>query len=158
MLILFGSLLLIPFALNFIASRDDYRRYVDALFISGMLAGIWAFTNGIATLWPFPENKQWHPLIDLIGLSVVVAAYMTQKQRWKLLLAFLFLAQLLTHVWFWAHDPASRGSIGREYVGTLNLLWFAQLGCVAWSGGVHCVARTLDVLRRHRRLPDLVRH
>lgn len=159
MLIPYGVALLLPFALSLLASRDDYVRHVDALFASGMLAAIWAFTNIIAVIWTFPHNKVFHPLVDLIGLSIVVAAYMTQKQRWKLVLAWLFLGQLALHAVFWWNlfEQASLMS-GRDYVRLLNLLWFAQLICVALPGGGHVANRALHWLREHGRVPHLARH
>ncbi len=159
MLIVFGALLCIPFALNLLASRDDYKGYVDAVFMAGMLAAIWAFTNGVAAIWDFPSNHQFHPMVDLIALSIVVAAYMTQRQEWKLILGFLFLAQLGMHAGFWwsrQYDPGALS--GREYILALNVLWLAQLVCVGWPGGSHVAVRTRDFLRAHRRFPDLARH
>lgn len=158
MLALYGFLLFIPFALNFLASRDDYRRYVDALFAAGMLAVIWAFTNAIASIFPFPENKQFHPLIDLIGLSVVVAAYMTQRQKWKLALAFLFLCQLCTHAAFWWGQNTAPIMSGRDYVGLLNVLWFAQLISVASPGAGHVAIRIVRRVRSHGGFPYMARH
>lgn len=154
----FGALLCIPVALNYIASRHDYREYVDAFFASVMIAAIWSFTNGAAAFWSFPDSKQFHPLVDLIGLSVCIAAYMTQRQRWKLVLACLFLAQLYLHVgfwWTWGNSPL--GSIGRDYIVLLNVLWAAQLVCVGWPGGKHAVL-ALSRLRDHRSLSGLARH
>ncbi len=159
MLTLYGFLLTIPFVLNLLASRDDYRRFVDALNMSVVLASIWAFTSFAHALWQFPDAMRFHPLVDLIGLSVAVAAYMTQKQRWKLVLAFLFLAQLFTHVWFWWEiRDVSPFVIGRSYILTLNWIWFAQLVCVGWMGGAHVVATTLDDMRGSGRLRHLARH
>jgi hypothetical protein len=158
MLMFFGALLLVPFALNFLASRDDYARYVDALFVSGMLCAIWAFTNTVVALWPFPQNHEFHPLVDLIGLSVAVAAYMTQRQAWKLTLAFLFLSQLIVHAWFRASLIYPPPMSGRDYVGLLNVLWVAQLICVGSPGGCHVAICALDCLRGDGRIPHPVRH
>ncbi len=159
MLIPYGVMLLIPFLLSLVASRDDYKRHIDALFATGMLAAIWAFTNSMAVIWDFPHNKIFHPLVDLIGLSIVIAAYMTQKQRWKLVLAFLFLGQLCAHAVFWwgIREQAELMS-GRDYVGLLNLLWFAQLICVATPGGGHVAIRALHWLRDRRGVFHLARH
>lgn len=170
MMILYGLLLTIPFALNLLASRDDYKRFVDALNISAVMATIWSFTTFAAFLWEFPESKKFHSLLDLIGVSVCIAAYMTQRQRWKLVLASLFLTQLYAHVCFQAviSPPESllrqivpfefaymnASAVGRVYVTTLNLVWFAQLVCVGWSGGVHVGASALNHLRNLGRLPD----
>lgn len=156
----YGLLVCIPFVLNFIASRDDYKRYVDAFFMSGMLCVIWAATNLIGALWGFPASKQFHPLIDLLGLSAAVAAYMTQRQRWKLALAYLFMAQLVAHaVFWWAWVSAPHGGIGRSYMLVLNLLWLAQVVCVGSPGA----GRVVTIVARHRlrhgwRLPHLARH
>lgn len=158
MLLLYAALLLIPFALNYLASRDDYARYVDGLFASGMLAAIWAFTNAVGVMWAFPANKVFHPLVDLIGLSVAVAAYMTQRQRWKLVLAYLFLCQMFAHAafwWSWRYSPGAMS--GRDYVGLLNMLWMVQLICVATPGGGHVAIRTLRRLHHARSLPDMAR-
>jgi hypothetical protein len=166
MLFLYGMLLLVPFCLSYVASRADYARYVDALFAAGMLASIWAFTNAMALIWAFPDSKQFHPLVDLIGLSVAIAAYMTQKQRWKLVLAYLFLCQLFAHAWFhWPEAPLWIRAVlplpvmsGHDYVGLLNVLWLMQLVCVGTPGGGHVVVRALHYLRGPRGLPHLVRH
>lgn len=158
MLILFGFLLTIPFALNFLASRDDYRRYVDAMFVSGMLGAIWAFTNLMAVPYAFPASKMFHPLVDLIGLSITIAAYMTQRQRWKVMLAFLFLGQLVAHTQFWWSFYHQSGMSGRDYLGLLNVLWFAQLLCVASPGGGHVAVRLGRRMRRFGWHPHLARH
>lgn len=142
----------LPLALNFLASRDDYRRYVDAFFMSGMLCIFWAATNVFGALWDFPVSKQFHPLVDLIGLSVAMAAYMTQRQTWKLVLALLFLAQLGVHAWFWwAWVYSPHGGIGRDYIGALNVLWLAQVVSVASPGGGHVGASLFGHLMRVRR-------
>ena len=156
----YGALVCAPFILNIIASRDDYARYVDAFFMSGLLCVIWASTNILGVIWDFPTSKQFHPLIDLVGLAAAIAAYMTQRQRWKLVLAYLFFAQLCVHAVFWAmwiYAPYS--GIGRSYMATLTVLWLAQLVCVGTPGGgrvATLVAR--HHLRHSRRLPDLARH
>lgn len=164
MLLLFGALVCAPVALNYAASRIDYSRYVDAFFAAVMLCTIWATTNIIGAVFPFPDSKKFHSLIDLIGLSGAVAAYMTQRQRWKLILAFLFLAQLATHAgfwWLWNTDRAAitpLGSISYSYALVLNVLWLAQVVCVSTPGGA-CVGTVLArrLLRPHRRVPDLAR-
>lgn len=157
-LLFYGALLTIPFALNFIASRHDYARHVDALFASGMLAAIWAFTNAVGVIWDFPENKQFHPLVDLLGLSIAVAAYVTQRQRWKIVLATLFLAQLSLHAAFWAGQVYPPEMSGRFYVGLLNVLWLLQLVSVGAPGGWHVAVRACNHLRGDGGLPHPVRH
>lgn len=156
MLFIFGALLLIPFLLNLAASRHNYERYVDPLFASGMLGAIWAFSNIVGAFWAFPASMQFNPMVDLIGLSIVVAAYMTQRQRWKLVLAFLFLGQLAAHAIFW-WDLRQQAPLvsGRDYVGLLNLLWMAQLICVASPGGGHVASRALLRLRSTGGRPHL---
>ena len=74
MLVIFGTLLSLPLLLNLTAARGDYRKHVDAVFAAGMLCAIWAFTNIVAHIYPFPQSKEFHPLVDLIGLSAMIAA------------------------------------------------------------------------------------
>lgn len=161
----YGLLVCAPFVLNFLASRDDYKRYVDAFFMSAMLCVIWGVTNLFGVLWDFPESKRFHSLIDLIALSICVASYMTQRQRWKLVLAVLFLGQLCAHAWFWwmmNTNPAAVtpiGSIGRSYMAVLNVLWFAQIVCMSSPGAGRVVSiMARPYLRRGRRVPHLARH
>src|ERR1700755_3219359 len=101
MLMLYASLLAIPLALNVLASAHDFRRYVDAIIASVGLCLIWAFVTVIAQILPFPQSKQYHSLVDLFALAVCVAAFMTQFQSWKFVLALLFAGQLWAHAWFW---------------------------------------------------------
>jgi len=170
-LFLYGTLVAIPLALNLAASRIDYGRHVDAVFASGMLCVLWALTNAIGVLYEFPQSKQFHSLLDLIALSAMVGAYMTQRQAWKLALCVLFLAQLAAHAvfwWMWWHTPTEwhtaawrdtpLGSIGRGYMATLNVLWLAMLVCVAWPGGRCVRVRLGSRLRSDGRHPDLARH
>lgn len=149
MMWLFAGMLCIPLALNYAASRQDYTRFVDAFFVSGVLCLIWAFTSVAAAIWPFPQSKQFHPLVDLIGLLTVVLAYTTQKQRWKLALAFLFFAQLVTHtVFWWMTMTTTSHGVAYGYVATLNVLWVAQLVCAGAPGGLHVLPRAFVHLRR----------
>lgn len=158
MMWLFAGMLCVPLALNFAASRQDYTRFVDAFFVSGVLCLIWAFTSVAAVIWPFPESKQFHPLVDLIGLLTVVLAFMTQRQTWKLTLAFLFLAQLVTHsLFWWLRMNAPWGGLPYGYVAVLNVLWLAQLVCAGAPGGLYVLPRAFDYLRRRRGLLHLVR-
>lgn len=158
MMWLFAGMLCVPLFLNFAASRQNYTRFVDAFFISGVLCLIWTFTSVAAVIWPFPESKHFHPLVDLIGLLTVVLAYMTQRQKWKLTLAFLFLAQLATHAAFWwLRLNTSSGWVPYGYVAVLNVLWTAQLVCVGAPGGLYVLPRAFDHLRRRRSLLHLVR-
>lgn len=158
LLLIYGAIALIPLLLNFAASRSDLCRFVDAVTLSAMLCVMWAFTTIAAQIWPFPESKQFHPLLDLIGLTAALAAYATQRAAWKLGLAALFLAQLVAHAAFWwmrLNHPLP--GMGFAYILALNVLWIGMIGCLSMSGGAHVLRRSLDWLRHHRVRPFLAR-
>lgn len=156
MLMLFASLLAIPLALNILASRDDFARFVDPMIAAVMLCLIWAFVTAVAQIYPFPESKKFHSLVDLAGLCAMTTMLMTRFAWWKLVVAALFAMQLWAHYWFW--DNWSAGvNIGRRYVMALNVLWLAQLVCVSLPGGTYAASRLVARLRAPRHVRPLAR-
>lgn len=157
MLAVFGIIVVLPLLANLYATRGDYKRYVDALMLSSMICMFWAFTNAIGALWAFPDSKKFHGLVDLIGLITCVVAYLTQRFRWKAVLAGLFMAQLVAHaVFWWVYDGATSGSIAYNYKLTLNLTWLAQIACVAYPGAGVVLRDTIHWMRGRGRLGSLV--
>lgn len=158
MLPVFAVMVSIPLVLNFLATRRDFERHMDALLGASMLCVFWALTTIFAGLWDFPESKKFHSLIDLIGLLAATAMYATQRRVWKVALATLFMAQLIIHALYWSvYGGPTSGSIARGYILTLNITWVAQLLCVAYPGGSVVLRSALDWVRRHRGLGPLGR-
>lgn len=156
MLMLFASLLAVPLALNILASRDDFGRFVDPIIASVLLCGIWGFTTATAQVFPFPESKQFHSLVDLSGLIAMTLMFMTRFAWWKLSVALLFGLQLWAHYWFW--DNWSAGvNLGRSYILALNVLWVGQLVSVSIPGGTFIARRALVRLRSSRDVRPLAR-
>lgn len=142
---LFALLVLVPLLLNGVASRFDFKGFVDAFGISVMLIIIWAITNIMAAIFAPPLSKALHWLIDFVGLSVCIIAWRTHRERWKLVLAGLFLAQLFLHALFWVEwQTQPHGNMLYNYVLGLNMIWLVQLATAAWPGGRYVVGRLVD--------------
>jgi hypothetical protein len=140
----FPALLLIPLLLNGIASRFDFKGFIDAFGLSVMIVIIWAITNLMAALFDPPMSKALHWLIDFVGLSVCIMAWRTHHELWKLFLAALFLIQLGLHALFWVEwQTQPHGNMLYEYVFGLNMIWLVQLAVTAWPGGRYVVGRLL---------------
>lgn len=156
MLMLFASLLAIPLAVNILASRQDFARFVDPIIASVMLCMIWGFVTAAAQIYPFPQSKQFHSLIDLAGLIAMTIMLTTRFAWWKLGVAALFILQLWAHYWFW--DNWSEGvNLGRRYILALNVCWVGMLICVSMPGGTYVASRALARLRGARNVHPVAR-
>jgi hypothetical protein len=140
----FPVLVMIPLLLNGIASRFDFKGFVDAFGISVMIVLIWVITNIMAVLFDPPTSKTLHWLVDFVGLSVCMISWRTHREAWKLILAGLYLTQLGLHAAFWTEwETQPHGNMLYNYILCLNITWLLQLVVNAWPGGRHVAGRLL---------------
>lgn len=153
MLLLFACLVLIPLALNGYAFRGDIKRYADAFGAALMIVGIWAVTNTLGFVFEPPASKAIVPLIDFAAGATMITAWVSHKERWKLILAGLFLGQCVIHAMFWIVwlNYPSTDMLWR-YQLALNVSWLLEL-CVVASPGVGNVAGRSLAWLRHRPVP-----
>lgn len=148
MLYLFAAMVLVPLAINWCASRHDFKRFADAFTVSVMIVTFWCLTNILALVFEPPTSKMLHPVIDFIGGATCMWLYKHDRQWWKLALAGLFLAQCALHAWFWFElfvSPETR--VYTKYQLTVNLSWAAELVIISWSGGRYVASLALDWMR-----------
>lgn len=145
MITLFAIAVLIPLALNGLASRFDFRGFVDAFGLSVMVVLFWSLTNVMAVVFNPPASKALHPLIDFIGLSICVISWRTHKEWFKLVLSGLYLAQIGLHATFWVEWATQpHGNLLYQYALTLNITWLMELVVLAMPGGGYVVGRAVD--------------
>ena len=159
MIVLFAIAVLIPLLLNGVASRFDFRGFVDAFGLSVMVLMFWALTNVMAALLEPPASKALHPLIDFIGLSICIITWRSHKEWFKLALAGLFLVQMGLHATFWVEWATQpHGSLLYTYALTLNITWLMELVVLALPGGGYVVGRAIDWGIRDRRVHHRAGH
>ncbi len=138
-----GVMSLIPLALNWLAHRAERNRYVDSVGLSMMLVLFWAAYNIVITSPPGrPENMIPLVGLDVLGVAVAMAAWVRHRRVYKLLLAGLFIAQLIIHVAFWlAWNAWPNPDLLYTYMACLNGTFALQLLAVAFPGGWAIVRR-----------------
>lgn len=116
-----------------------------APWLALMLLSCWGLWQAIPALIAVPQAWMPFPLLDL-GCFVVCAVLAAGlRVGWLWLLAFAFLAQIIAHGAFWlnwnqlgpAPDKMAAWRLEWTYTLILNLLFAAQLACVAWPGVRH---------------------
>lgn len=148
-LMIYGGMVLIPWALSAIASQDDFAEYSDAAYMSGLLCAVWIVTNMIAMFVGPPESKALHPLIDLAAMGLIVQSMMNRPRAWKMALALLFAAQIALHGAFWSawylkNLNLSEGmgqAVYLRYLWTNGVIWTVQLVAAGWPGGRYVAGR-----------------
>jgi hypothetical protein len=138
-----GLLAAIPLVLNMLAYQQDHKRFVDAVGLSALVAIFGGLTNVLDASMSFPDNKSFHPALDLFGGAITMYAWWGKRERWKLVLVGLFLtrAVLDTAFWLtWAQRPAE--SVGYFYEHWLFVLSLVQMVVLGGMGG-WVVARDL---------------
>lgn len=128
---LWGLLTVVPFALNMAT-----KRHPDAIGLSGMIVMIWAVERVLWTLWTPPECMSAYPAIDFMAGVTAFVAWSTHRARYKLILAGLYVLQLMAATdfwWAWAFDHSSANTW--RYVALNNGVYLLELLCVAWPGG-----------------------
>ncbi len=145
MLYLFAALVVIPLALNWAASRYDFKNYADAYGVSVMLVLFWIITNLMQFIFSPPTSKLLHPLIDFGGLAFCLLSNRANPEKWKVILGGLFLTQLGLHGLFWvewATQPA-RYMLYNYQLG-VNIVWLLELAVTGSPGGRYVVGRVVD--------------
>lgn len=116
-----------------------------APWLALMLLSSWGLWQVLPKVFPIPQAWAGFPLFDLGCFVVTVILAAGTKQGWLWLLAMTFMGQLIDHGAFWvnwlqlgsAPDKYAAWRLEVRYVLILNLLFAAQLACVAWPGVRH---------------------
>lgn len=154
---IYGLAAVLPVGLNWYANSQVRDRYMDALGLSVMLVIFWGVSNILVALGTPPQNRALYPVIDFVGLCFAANAAVRRFRRWKVLLSLTFLLQLATHAAFWPAYIYSQGTLSHyNYDLVLNVLFLAQVACVAWPGGSYVVRHVIAwlPLRRGLRGPE----
>lgn len=136
-------LAVLPLVVNLMAAKGSFSVLADAIGLSAMLALLWALVNMIDAVWTLPSNKSLHPVLHLAMGALIMCAWRSHRERWKLVLAGCYLAQCSLHAAFWlawAGQPSQHMLF--LYVAGLNVLFACQVAVLAWPAGLH-VARGL---------------
>ncbi len=145
MIYAFALMVLTPLAINGWAMRHDFRRFHDAFALSLMILIFWITTNLLQIVLSPPASKAAHPLIDFIGLSFCLLSWATDRERWKVILAGVFLTQLGRHGLFWVEWATQpHGGLWYSYQRDVNVLWGLSLLVVATPGGGYVAGRIVD--------------
>lgn len=168
-ILIYGAMVLVPWLLNIHASKRDFVKHADAVFMATMLCGVWVITNTIGMFIDPPLSKVLHPLIDLGAMAIVVESILSdaksQKretfQAWKMTLASLFAAQIVLHLAFWwmwhqqglSFTSALGQSVYSRYLWMNGMIWTAQLVSAGWPGGRYVAGRIVSRVRLGRRVP-----
>lgn len=112
-----------------IAQGTPQRRRGAISGAAVILSVVWLFWNACHWLKPSPYNT-YFPLVDAAVPILLAYLWRNSLEGWKVLLILLFLADLATHVSFWAAgDWSYHAKYGYDL--TLNILWLAKLGTVS---------------------------
>jgi hypothetical protein len=146
---LWGIAAVIPLGVNWWAHRLYKPRFTDALGLSLFMVLMWALYNVVVASPPGrPQNMIPLTFLDVAAMFVVLVAWASRHRAYKLILASLFLAQLVIHAAFWLatswRGPAEHGML-YSYLACLNATFALQLLTVGFPGGRALVRRHLTV-------------
>lgn len=119
-----------------------------ALLCAGALAVIFAASNIRYALTSDPRSMGFYCLMDAGASFLVLELLRRRPIAWKWALLAFLVASLISHVWFWAASSRTWEAL-YSYVLIINLLFGAELVCVAYGGGRHAW-RFLGDIAGHR--------
>lgn len=164
-LMLYGLMVLVPWALNAWAAKHDFGRYADAVYMAAVLCCVWIATNAVALFVGPPQSKALHPIVDLIALTIVAQSVLVHDKDgpmrwWKTVLGLLFVLQVSLHASFWLawwrNDLSLETTIGKSvysrYLWTNGLIWVCELVAAGWPGGRYVASRVVARVRSRGRL------
>lgn len=94
-----------------------------------ILAATWSASN-LAHFFLHPHPREFYPVMDSLCAATFALSWGGLRRRYLGLLALLFVAQGLAHAVFYNFTPWDYAARYR-YDLTLNLLYLAQLVCIA---------------------------
>lgn len=147
---------LIVASAGLVVNLATWRRQIDAdaPLASTMLFAAWWFTKIVAWLTDWPTARSFYPITDLIQGLAVLHLCENRRARWKDWLLGIFVAKLLTEIWFRNGDDIA-GIARYAYRITLDALYFLALIVAASSGGRIVADRLADWMLPGSRRRDL---
>jgi len=115
-------------------------------------AAAWiALFTGVSRIIAYFADPPWsmvhYPAEDLLLMTMAFSWWQVRRERWALILAFLFLSQLFLHALYWFDIESSL----RGYIIANNAIFCGQLLTLTLAGGGHALGWVRDRLRQFRR-------
>lgn len=139
---------LFVYLVNASAAAAEKPRYADAAGISAMLCVSFGLTNTLVALHGLPEAVLFFPVMDAVFAFMVWSAWRRDRALWKILLAWLLVAQLAMHVVLiavWNDGALNYGGI-YSYVVMINVDFALQLLTVGSVGAAYWISRLVHRL------------
>lgn len=152
LVVAFGVGVLGVFALTLAARKA--RGNLDAVFMSLLFIGTWASGKLIGNA-PAPlgawANIELYPATDAVVALFVWLLFHERHERWKIAILWALLGKEGCDALFWVLGGKALGTVPLGlYMGSQDIGFAVELGCVAWGSGVDgaSVLRRLGVQPR----------
>lgn len=122
-----------------------------AFVFAWMLFAIYATTNLLNYLLPYPEALGLYPLVDATAGGLVAISFWRKPRVWNTLLCMSFLLMSYLHVQFWIGQVQGQGYAAvSPYIDNLDDIFKIQLALVCIPGGINVGRRVYDFCAHHR--------
>lgn len=138
--LVFGGACFATLALNTIFAPRS-----DAVAMTVLLTWLCSIELAMLSVPSPPENSTSLVLLDTIGALAVLACWRAKRATWKLAMFWLFVASIGVEAAKWSmitwapdiNSPETRNL----FRAARNVMFFAQLVCAGWTGGVRVAGR-----------------